>query len=37
MSTEADALAAIAALVSGIRIANGNETEVGADVRLSPR
>ena len=36
MSTEADALAAIAALVSGIRIANGNKTEVGADVRPSP-
>lgn len=36
MSTEADALTAIAALVSGIRIANGNETEAGADVRLSP-
>lgn len=36
MSTEADALAAIGALVSGIRTANGNATEVGADVRLSP-
>ena len=36
MSTEADALAAIAALVSAIRTANGSATEVGADVRMSP-
>lgn len=36
MSTEADALTAIAALVSAIRTANGSATEVGADVRMSP-
>ena len=36
MSTEADALTAIAALIAGIRTANGSDTEVGADVRLSP-
>lgn len=36
MSTEADALAAIAALIAEIRTANGSDTEVGADVRMSP-
>lgn len=36
MSTEADALTAIAALIADIRTANGSETEAGADVRLSP-
>jgi hypothetical protein len=36
MSTEADALAAIAALLAEIRTANGSATEVGADVRMSP-
>lgn len=35
MSTEADALAAIAALLSDLRTANGYDTEVGADVRQS--
>ena len=35
MSTEADALAAIAALLAGVRTANSYSTEVGADVRKS--
>lgn len=35
MSTEADALAAIAALMADVRTANGYATEVGADVRRS--
>ena len=36
MSTEADALAAIAALVTGIRTGNGNDTDCGEYVRVSP-
>ena len=35
MSTESDALAAIAALLADVRTANGYATEVGADVRRS--
>ena len=35
MSTEADALAAIAAPMADVRTANGYATEVGADVRRS--
>lgn len=36
MSTEADALQAIEALLSNVRTGNGYATEVGADIRLSP-